>query len=181
MSSARSPWHPRPATSSDIPALESLIPVSARVLQRNEYAPEQIEAALGPVFGVDAQLIADGSYFVVEDGEQIVGAGGWSRRRSMYGGGSGIAPPELDPRTEPARIRAFFVHPQWVRRGIGRSIMMRCEDEISAAGFCSVAIVATLTGELLYASFGYKVTERFEISLGNGLLLPVVRMEKSLR
>src|SRR5688572_7061077 len=79
-------WEPRLATESDIPALEAFIPLSARELQADYYTPNQIEAAIGPVFGVDRQLIQDRTYFVMEQGGEIIGCGGWSRRPTMFGG-----------------------------------------------------------------------------------------------
>ena len=141
-----------------------------------------MEAALGPVFGVDRQLIRDGTYFVAEQGESIVGCGGWSRRRSLYGSDSGRTREDalLDPKQDAARVRAFFVHPSWARRGIGRSIMIACEQKIIEAGFRAIEIVATLPGEPLYASFGYAVIERYGIPMAGGLTLPVVRMTKRL-
>ena len=173
---------PRLARESDIPGLEALIPLSVRTLQAPYYSPAQMEAALGPVFGVDRQLIRDGTYFVVEQDRAIIGCGGWSRRRSLYGGDSGRAGEDelLDPKRDAARVRAFFVHPEWARRGIGRCIMVACERAIEEAGFRAVDIVATLAGEPLYAAFGYAVTERYEISLAGGLGLPVVRMSKRM-
>jgi hypothetical protein len=121
----RKNWRPRLATDDDVPALEALIPISARTLQAPHYSPAQIEAALGPIFGVDRQLIRDRTYFVVERDLQLVGCGGWSKRSSLFGGDGARAEldPELDPQRDPARVRAFFVHPAWARRGIGRSIM----------------------------------------------------------
>ena len=141
-----------------------------------------MEAALGPVFAVDRQIIRDGTYFVVERDGVIVGCGGWSRRRSLYGGdaGRGQEDEPLDPHRDAARVRAFFAHPDWARRGIGRSIMIACELAIIEAGFRMVDIVATLAGEPLYASFGCAVVERFEITMAGGLSLPVVRMNKRL-
>ena len=174
----------RVAQERDIPALAALIPVSVRALQAGHYSAAQMAAALGPVFGVDRELIRDGTYFVVEDGNAVVGCGGWSKRRSLFGGDTGHAGSEsalLDPTRDPARIRAFFVHPDWARRGIGRQIMGACELAIEEAGFRSVELVATLTGEPLYAAFDYTVRERFEIALAGDLLLPVVRMVKTLR
>jgi GNAT superfamily N-acetyltransferase len=181
MTAPATEWHPRLAREEDIPALEELIPLSVRTLQAAHYSRAQMEAALGPVFGVDRQLISDRTYFVVEDGARIVGCGGWSKRRSLYGGDRHRleADPELDPERDAARVRAFFVHPMWARRGIGRSIMVACEQAIIAAGFCKVDIVATLAGEPLYASFGYAVTERYEIAMAGGLTLPAVRMTRS--
>ena len=175
-------WQPRLAREGDIPALEALIPVSVRALQAPYYAPAQMEAALGLVFGVDRQLIRDGTYFVAEQDQTIVGCGGWSRRRSLYGGDSGRAGEDelLDPRRDAARVRAFFVHPAWARRGVGRSIMVACEQAIEQGGFRTVDIVATLAGEPLYAAFGYAVVERYEIPMAGDLGLPVVRMTKRI-
>ena len=173
------PFRLRLAREADVAALEALIPLSVRTLQAHHYSSEQMDAALGSVFGVDRQLIRDGTYFVAEHEGRIVGCGGWSRRSSHYGGdrdrGEGAL---LDPDHDAARIRAFFVHPSWARRGIGRSIMTSSEDAIRAAGFRAVDIVATLSGEPLYASFGYSVVERFDIALTGGLRLPAVRMTK---
>ena len=174
-------WQPRVAREEDIPALEVLIPVSVRTLQAAHYSPAQMEAALGSVFGVDRQLIRDGTYFVVEHEGRIVGCGGWSKRKSLYGSDNNRAEPdpELDPTHDAARVRAFFVHPQWARRGIGRSIMSACERAIVQAGFRKVDIVATLAGEPLYAAFGYTVVERYDITMRDGLRLPVVRMTRN--
>ncbi|MDB6109183.1 MAG: GCN5-related N-acetyltransferase [Pedosphaera sp.] len=173
----------RLAQGSDIPALEELIPVSVRSLQAPYYSAAQMEAALGPVFGVDRQLIRDGTYFVVEQAGQVVGCGGWSKRQSLFGGDHGRAANEddlLDPRRDAARIRAFFVHPAWARRGIGRTILVACETAIMAAGFRNVELVATLAGEPLYASFAYTVVERYQNPLPDGFTLPAVRMTKHL-
>ena len=173
-------WQPRLAREDDIAALEALIPLSVRALQAPHYSQAQMDAALGPVFGVDRQLIRDGTYFVTEHENAIVGCGGWSRRRSLYGGDCGRACEDelLDPQQDAARIRAFFVHPAWARQGIGRSIMFACEQAIVRAGFRKVEIVATLAGEPLYASFGYAVVQRYEIPMIKGLSLPVIRMTR---
>lgn len=173
-------WPLRLACEADVRALEALIPLSVRALQSPYYSPAQMEAALGPVFGVDRQLIRDGTYFVAEQDGQIVGCGGWSRRRSFFGGDSGRDREDalLDPQRDAARVRAFFVHPDWARRGIGRSLMVACEKSIIASGFRTVDIVATLAGEPLYAAFGYAVVERGTIPMRDGLSLPVVRMHK---
>ena len=175
-------WTPRLATDADIPALEALIPLSVRALQSAHYSPAQINAALGPVFGVDRQLIRDGTYFVVEDAGQIVACGGWSKRKTLYGGDRDRPgeDAELNPLIDPARIRAFFVHPNWARQGIGRSILQHCETAAIQAGFHRAELVATLTGEPLYARFGYAAIERYEAPMIDGLSLPVVRMSKNL-
>ena len=175
-------WPLRMACESDVPALDALIPLSVRSLQAPYYSPAQINAALGPVFGVDRQLIRDGTYFVAERDGAIVGCGGWSRRLALYGGDSDRAEENslLDPQRDAARVRAFFVHPAWGRCGIGRSIMVACEQGIARAGFRTVDIVATLAGEPLYAAFGYAVVERYEIAMAGDLSLPVVRMTKRM-
>ena len=172
--------HIRLATEADIPALEVLIPLSVRSLQAAHYSPAQMEAALGPVFGVDRQLIRDGTYFVVEDAEQIVGCGGWSKRMAVFGGDRARSGEDewIDPIRDPARIRAFFVHPDWARRGVGSVLLAACEDAIREAGFHRIVMVATLAGEPLYAAFGYQVEERYEVPMRDGLRLPVVRMAK---
>ena len=171
----------RLARENDIQTLEVLIPLSVRALQAPFYSSAQIEAALGPVFGVDRQLISDGTYFIVEHSGHVVGCGGWSRRRAVFGGDRARVAEDaaLDPAHDPARIRAFFVHPDWARRGIGRFILSACESAICAAGFREAVLVATLAGEPLYASFGYTVAERYEVELSDSLTLPVVRMAKS--
>ena len=170
----------RLATDEDISALAELIPHSARALQAPFYSTAQIEAALGPVFAVDRQLIADGTYYVVEHGSEVVGCGGWSRRLAVFGGGvlRGDMGGELDPQHEPARIRAFFVHPAWARRGIGRLLLETCEMALRAAGFREAVLVATLAGEPLYLAGGYAVIERYDVSLSPTLNLPVTRMIK---
>ena len=175
-------WTLRFATADDIPALEMLIPLSVRTLQASYYSADQMEAALGPVFGVDRQLIRDGTYFVAESGNDIVGCGGWSQRDSVYGGDAARSGEDglLDPALDPARIRAFFVHPAWARQGIGRAILLACEDAIVAAGFRKAVMVATLAGEPLYARYGYTEDERFDIELAGGIALPAVRMSKWL-
>ena len=141
-----------------------------------------MEAAIGSVFGVDRQLIFDGTYFVVENSGELVGAGGWSRRQSVCGSDCGRVgeDPPLNPKCDAARIRAFFVHPNWARRGIGRMILSACESAIRSAGFEEAVLVATLAGEPLYASQGYSVIERYDLLLKGGLNLPVVRMGKKM-
>ena len=182
----------RLASLADVPALEELIPLSARTLQLGYYTAAQIEAALGTVFGVDTQLIRDGTYYVAvavavavapdpaTAAERIVGCGGWSQRKTLYGGDRGKtgADPLRDPATEPAMIRAFFVHPDFARRGIGRRLKELSEAGARAAGFRSIEIVATLPGEPLYATFGYSAVERFDLTLPDGTPLPVVRLRK---
>lgn len=160
--------------------------LSVNTLQAAQYTEAQRQAALGPVFGVDRQLIEDGTYFVIESAAgQIVACGGWSRRRALFGGSvdrSAAAGDDslLDPSTDPARIRAFFVDPFWSRRGLGRRLLQACEEAAMAQGFHRAELVATLAGEPLYAAGGYSVAERSEVPLGNGLALPVVKMSRAL-
>jgi GNAT superfamily N-acetyltransferase len=170
----------RLASPSDRQALEVLFPISGRGLRGQYYLPEQTEGAIGTVFGVDTQLIRDGTYFVATVESRIVGCGGWSKRKTAYGGdgAKGGDDPLRDPRSEPAMIRAFFVHPEFARRGIGREILHLSETAARAAGFRDIEIVATLPGEPLYVACGYAVIQRFEIPLANGALLPVVRMKR---
>jgi len=171
----------RLAVAEDIPPLAELIPLSVRALQAAYYTAEQMEGALGTVFAVDSQLIRDGTYFVAEAEGQIVGCGGWSRRRTLFGGDQmkTAEDPALDPAVDAARIRAFFVRPGWERKGIGSEIMSRCEAAARQAGFARIEIVATLIGELLYRKFGYEVVDRYDVGLKNGHALPVVRMRKA--
>lgn len=173
-------WTLRLARVEDIPALDILIPQSVRALQ-TDYTEAQREAALGSVFGVDRQLIEDQTYFVAEtDNGEVIACGGWSKRETKCGSSHGRSEPDslIDPQTDAARIRAFFVHPNWARRGIGTAILKASEQALQAAGFTRAEISATLTGEPLYVSRGYQVTERFNIILSNGAPLPCVRLAK---
>ena len=175
-------WTLRLAREEDVTELEELIEWSVRTLLAAHYTPEVLAASLGPAFGVDRQLIADGNYFVIEDSGRIVGCGGWSRRRAAYGGDRGRVGEDalLDPAIDPARIRAFFVHPEWARRGIGRTLLLASEAAARAAGFSRATLAGTLAGEPLYAAFGYEVIERYDAPLPGGLGLAIVKMEKAL-
>lgn len=170
----------RPATEADVPAIEELIELSVRGLQAGDYSPMEIEGALQSVFGCDRQLVADRTYFVVEAGPVIVGCGGWSNRKTLFGGDrwSGREDDLLDPARDRAKIRAFFVHPDWARRGIGSLLLNECEGAAKAAGFRSFEMGATVTGEKLYRMRGYVEVERIAVPLGNGEALPIIRMEK---
>jgi GNAT superfamily N-acetyltransferase len=173
----------RRATLADCPAVAELIAESARGLGRREYTDRQIESAIETgVFGVDTDLIRDGTYFVAEAGGRVVGCGGWSRRRTLFGGDrfARREAEELDPRTEPAKIRAFFVHPDWARRGIGRRILERCESEARAHGFRSLEMMATLPGVRLYRTLGYAEGEPVEYEMDDGVRIGIVPMRKTL-
>jgi GNAT superfamily N-acetyltransferase len=172
----------RPATPADVPALRELIAASARGLSVGFYTAEQIEAALEYVFGVDSQLIADGTYYVLQTatdpGAHLVAAGGWSARRTLYGGDQRKAgdDPRLDPAAEPARIRAFFVHPSWARRGLARRLFARCAVAAWEAGFRRFELLATMPGEPLYTALGFTVIERVTVRLPDDVELPCARM-----
>lgn len=171
----------RLATEQDIPSLTRLIPESVRALSAGYYTDRQIESALVHIFGVDSQLIADGTYYVAVAGDEIVGCGGWSKRKTLYGGDQmkGEADPLLAPRQDAARIRAFFVHPAWTRQGIGRRIIEACEEAAREDGFRRMELGSTMPGEPLYAAMGYIVTERFKIAMPDGESLPAAHMVKS--
>jgi GNAT superfamily N-acetyltransferase len=172
----------RLAVPEDIPVLTTLIAASVRILQAGDYTEAQREGALASVFGVDTQLIADGTYFVTEAGEAIVACGGWSKRKTLFGADhcAGREDALLDPAKDAAKIRAFFVHPDWARRGIGTQVLEACESAAHAAGFKKFEMGATLTGVALYKTRGYREVEKIAVPLGNGEELPIVRMEKLL-
>jgi GNAT superfamily N-acetyltransferase len=187
--------HLRLAVPEDVPALRELIDKSVRGLQTQDYTPAQIEGALQTVFGVDSQLIADGTYIVAEaernaipraeaarkpSGLIIVGCGGWSKRKTLYGSDrwTGREDALLDPQRDAAKIRAFFIHPDWARRGVGSMILEACEEAARSAGFTRYEMGATLTGAKLFGVKGYAAVKRISIPLVNGETLPVIHMEK---
>lgn len=171
----------RVATRRDVPAVAALIEHSGHGLGAGHYTPAQIGSLAREVFGVDTQLIDDGTYYVAERGEAIIACGGWSRRRTLFGGDryKAAADPCLDPAIDAARIRAFFVHPDHVRRGLGRRLLAACTDAARAAGFTRLELVATLPGEPLYAQAGFEVVERLALHLADGVDVPVVRMQRA--
>lgn len=172
----------RKANLDDRPAITQLIELSARGLSKGQYSNEQIEGAIANVFGVDSELIHDGTYFVAEASGVLVGCGGWSKRRTLFGGDqfAGRESTELDPRREAARIRAFFVHPQWARKGIGRAILEKCEAEAQASGFQSLELMATLSGLHFYRALGYVGNEQVAYDLVCGVSIDFVPMRKTL-
>jgi len=171
----------RKATIDDREAIWELIAASARVLSREHYNDAQIEAAIAKVFGVDSGLIHDGTYFVAEDSGMLVGCGGWSRRKAVFGGDqySSRDVGYLDPASEPAKIRAFFIHPNHARKGIARAILARCEDEARANGFNALELMATLPGIEFYKSCGFSERGTFDLDL-DGVKLELVPMQKPL-
>jgi len=174
----------RAATMQDEERLRALIARSIRTLGAADYSAAQIEAALLGAFGLDTSLIRDATYFVAIDGRgEIVGCGGWSRRRTLFGADSRAERDDswLDPRTDAAKIRAFFIDPGHARRGIGRALLERCEAQAATAGFERCELMATLPGARLYARFGYEAGAPIEHPLPGGLSITFLPMSKTLR
>jgi GNAT superfamily N-acetyltransferase len=174
----------RRATEADVPSIMALISSSVRELQAKDYSATQIQASLETVFTVDSRLIGDGTYYVAfsEDGE-LAGCGGWSRRKTLYGGDRQVehAEPELlDPAVDAAKIRAIFVHPRYARRGLGTMILEAAETAAAAEGFRRLEMGSTLTGIALYSLKGYVETDRLAVPVGRGESIEVVKMVKSL-
>jgi GNAT superfamily N-acetyltransferase len=159
-----------------------LIARSARGLSTEDYRPAQVEGALRGAFGVDSQLLKDQTYFVAEEDGVIIGCGGWSYRATLFGGDarSERDPSSLDPKTQAAKIRAFFVDPSQARRGIGTLLLERCEQEAKMHGFSQVELMATLPGVKLYAARGYVGTEQVSFDVGSGESIEFLPMRKSL-
>jgi N-acetylglutamate synthase-like GNAT family acetyltransferase len=172
----------RAANIGDIPALEELIRLSARQLAREDYSEKQIEAAMEGAWGVDTQLIRDGTFFVVEMEGQLAACGGWSRRKTLFGGDAmvGREAELLIPGRDAARIRAFFVHPDFARRGLGTMLLEHCEAEARHEGFTAAELVATLPGFNLYAACGYRELERKNYLLREQITIEFVTMKRSL-
>jgi GNAT superfamily N-acetyltransferase len=166
----------------DREALQALIAQSARELSAGLYSPKQVEGALRGTFGVDSQLIRDGTYFVVEADGALAGCGGWSYRRTLFGGDSRAErdAAELDPRVEPAKIRAFFVAPAHARKGIGTLLLEKCESEARARGFSRVELMGTLPGVRLYAARGYVGSPMIRHDVAPGVAIEFIPMTKEL-
>jgi GNAT superfamily N-acetyltransferase len=172
----------RVATIEDVEGIRGLIDASVRELQAGDYSASQIEGALATVFTVDSQLIADGTYFVaVADDGELAGCGGWSFRKTLYGGDHQIekvAPERLDPAIDAAKVRAIFVHPKFARMGLGSLILAAAESAAVARGFSRFEMGSTLTGVALYALKGYREASRVLVPVGGGEEIEVVRMVK---
>lgn len=172
----------RPARLDEVEPLNALIHRSADHLSRGFYEPDEIDAANRYVFGVDTTLVRDGTYFVGEVDGTPVACGGWSRRGALYGGDQRPMDeaPVLDPATEPARIRAFFVDPAWARRGIGSRLLRHCERAAWAEGYRALELMATLPGVPLYRVHGFVDVEPVADRMPNGVIVRFVRMRKPL-
>ena len=173
----------RLATTADAPRISELIRVSILDLFPHFYDARQTASAAIHIGALDMALIEDGTYFAHEAGGEIVACGGWSRRDKLYTG-SGEKEDDarlLDPRTEPARVRAMFVRRDWTRRGLGRAILDACERAAFEEGFSMLALMATLAGEPLYRAFGFRELARSMLTLPDGVVLEGVAMERPIR
>lgn len=173
----------RAATAADIPALQKLIERSGIGLSAGFYTPEQAQAVTHEVFGVDTQLIEDGTYFAIEDDTRIVACGGWSKRSTPYGGDQHKSAPDrlLDPASEAAKIRAFFVDPGMERQGLGSMLMRHCTEQALAAGFTALELTATMPGVPLYMAHGFVPVHDLSLSLAGGrVALPLTLMRKAI-
>ncbi|HUQ84173.1 MAG TPA: GNAT family N-acetyltransferase [Gemmatimonadaceae bacterium] len=172
----------RVATLADIPRITALIELSVRGLSTAVYSAAQIDASLEHVFGVDTQLIHDGTYYVTEGDGQLAAVGGWSARQTLFGGDQMKADADLtiDTATMPARIRAFFVHPDWARRGLGRQLYASCEAAARARGFTRFELMATLPGVPLYRALGFEEIEHVDVQMAGGVALPCIRMGRAI-
>ncbi len=172
----------RTAQEADIPAMEALIARSGIELSAGFYTEEQAQAVTQHVFGVDTQLVTDQTYFLIEQNGKLLACGGWSKRATLFGADKmkDAADPLLDPATQPARIRAFFVSPDTPRQGLGRMLMNHCSEKAAAAGFRTLELAATMPGVPLYLDSGFEITEPFEISLPGNVQVPLARMRKTI-
>ena len=177
-------FHLRVATRDDLEAISGLIDASVRGLQAGDYSPRQIDASLKTVFTTDSQLIADGTYFIAEaDDGSLAGCGGWSKRKTLYGGDhqvERIEPELLNPAVDAAKVRAIFVHLRFARMGLGTLILQAAEEAAMKAGFRRFEMGSTLTGVALYALKGYREVDRVMVPVGDGEEIEVVRMVKDI-
>ncbi|MDM5180946.1 GNAT family N-acetyltransferase [Massilia sp. DJPM01] len=172
----------RPARMSEKAQLEALIARSGIGLADGFYTPQEAAAVTREVFGVDSALVEDGTYFAVEEGATVVACGGWSRRATDFGGDGAKHGNDrlLDPATEPARIRAFFVEPAMARRGLGSLLLRHCMEAAAQAGFGSLELVSTMPGEPLYRAHGFAPIEPIALPLPAGVVIRLTRMGRSL-
>ncbi|WP_058535726.1 GNAT family N-acetyltransferase [Legionella saoudiensis] len=172
----------RVAKLEDTPSLNELITLSARELSRDLYSEKEIEAAIQYIFGVDSELLNDKTYFVIEKNGETAGCGGWSRRKTLFGGNQFSAreePVYLDPKKDAAKIRAFFIHPKFARQGLGSMLLHHCEREANLHGFTQFEMMATLPGVRLYSALAYEAIAEEHVMLPNDISLKFVRMAKN--
>ena len=171
----------RLAAHDDLPRLLPLVEAAIAQNLRAFLTDEQIQSSRA-IMGIDSQLIEDGTYFVIESDGQLAGCGGWSRRATLYGGdhSAGRDAALLDPAAEPARVRAMYTHPDFVRRGVGRLILSLCEEAAKAEGFTTLELMATLAGRPLYEAAGFEVLAPAEDATG-GAPVPLFKMRKAIR
>ncbi|MFA6303847.1 MAG: GNAT family N-acetyltransferase [Legionella sp.] len=174
----------RLANISDLKELNELITMSARELSRDIYTEQETEGAIKYVFGVDTELVDDKTYFVIEKNGEIAGCGGWSKRKTLFGGNQFSGREEsdyLDPSKDAAKIRAFFVHPKFARLGLGSMLLKYCEQQANSNGFTQLEMMATLPGVKLYSAMAYKAISDEIVMLPNKVPLRFVRMAKNLK
>lgn len=172
----------RLAVASDAPAISALMEASIRAIFPAYYDPQQVESSVAFIGHLDLKLIDDGTYFVHEEGGEIVACGGWSRRNKLFAGRGDADDDDrlLDPATEPARVRAMFVRGDWTRRGLGRAILEACEDAARSEGFTQLALGATLAGAPLYRAYGFEDVEVLDIEMPDGVRVDVISMSKAI-
>jgi len=175
----------RLATEADVRAIEDLMKAAIAENMKEFLSGEEI-AATQESMGLDTALICDRTYFVVETAQNgtavIVGCGGWSRRRTLYGGDhtAGRDDSYADPATDAARIRAMYTRPGWTRQGIGSLLLQLGESAARAAGYTAIELGATLSGEPLYRARGYVEVGRETLTGANGSPSVVIVMHKPL-
>jgi GNAT superfamily N-acetyltransferase len=171
----------RLATPEDVPELERLMETSIRHFIGAHLDAARVDASFD-FMGIDTQLIADETYFVVECANRVAGCGGWSRRATLFGGdhSSGRDARLLEPGAEPARVRAMYTHPDFARRGVGRLVLSLCEDAAAREGFRSLELVASVAGEPLYLACGFAVIERIDVPTSKQVTVPCTRMAKTI-
>jgi GNAT superfamily N-acetyltransferase len=172
----------RSAVLADVEVLNVLVRESVLGLSHKDYSQTQLESALRHLFGIDTGLIEDGTYYVVEERGRPIACGGWSKRRTLFGGDQYATRSDdrLDPRTEAARIRAFFVHPNAARRGVGSMVLDECVRAARAGGFRRLELMSTLPGKPFYARRGFQALEDVDLELPDGIVFPLTRMTRDL-
>jgi GNAT superfamily N-acetyltransferase len=172
----------RTATFDDVYEITELIKISIRVLGAEFYDNKTIESALQGAFGVDTQLIKDKSYFVIENNGRIIACAGWSFRKTLFGSDSNNLrnPEKLNPATDAAKIRAFFIHPNYARQGLGKVLLDTCEKAAQKHGFSKTELMSTLSGIQFYTKNGYQGSDYIQHDMGNEHFIRFLPMYKNL-